>query len=75
MFASAPSDPVSSTTEWNRVTFVPTHADGSEVIVAGNLRRVPERALQAMMDLLRKEDEERKAARQDMERAAHGASR
>jgi hypothetical protein len=77
MFASAPSiaGPTSSAAEWNHLTFVPANSEGREVNVAGNLRRVPEQALHAMMDLLKKEDEDRKAARSDTERAVHGTSR
>jgi hypothetical protein len=77
MFAPASSskDSTASAADWNHLTFVPDHSTDGEVSVAGNLRRVPEQALHAMMNLLKKEDEERKAARKDNERAVHGTSR
>jgi len=62
-------------TSWQELIFAPASSRGEEVNVAGNLRGVPASALRAMMALLQKEEEERKAAGTPSERVVHGTPR
>ena len=56
------------------LTFEVESAHPGGVRVDGNLGSVPEQALHAMMDMLKKEDEQRRKSRTLSEKALHGAS-
>jgi hypothetical protein len=72
MFAASDSDKTGQ--NWEPVTFEPSAEPTKPVVVAGGLRAVPEQALQAMMELLKREDEDRKRAHPVPDEAAHGTS-
>jgi hypothetical protein len=57
-----------------RVTLAPASSQQDEIVVTGELGKVPQSALAAMMSLLRKE-EERRAEHDLSDKALHGASR
>ena len=69
----APSRAV-STSAWQPLTFEPALAPAHEVEMAGDLSRVPEQALHAMVEMLKKEEEGRKASLIP-KKSMHGASR
>ncbi|HZL28418.1 MAG TPA: hypothetical protein VFC39_17985 [Acidobacteriaceae bacterium] len=59
--------------QWLPVVFRPGTTQSDGVRVAGDLRGIPAHALHAMMEVLKREDEERKTSLS--EKAMHGASR
>jgi hypothetical protein len=63
-----------STSEWQGVSFRIDSA-ANEVLVSGSLSSVPEQTLHTMIDLLKREDEDRKMSRNVTEGAVHGSSR
>jgi hypothetical protein len=66
---------VSPEAGWQPLTFEPLTNSSGGVAVAGNLRTIPEPVLHTMIDLLRREDEERKSSGRVPEKAGYGASR
>ncbi len=69
----SPARPVSASA-WQPLTFEPASAPSHEVELAGDLSRVPEQALHAMVEILTKEEESRKAI-PALKKAMHGVSR
>lgn len=57
-----------------KITVTPNSSQQDEIVVTGELAKVPQSALAAMMGLLRKE-EQRRAAHDLSDKALHGASR
>lgn len=72
----SPSNSAKVGHDWKPITFEPSSEPlkSGAVMVAGGLRAVPEQALHAMMELLKREDEDRKRARSVPDKAAHGTS-